>query len=64
MSQPAGAPNTLHHGWVTNTDPPATATLHNSGNLNVPYKASTWDVAHDAGLSTAPLRLEEQVHHL
>lgn len=53
VSQPAGAPNTLHHGWVTNTDPPATATLHNTGNLNVPYKASTWDVAHDAGLSTA-----------
>lgn len=53
VSQPAGAPNTLHHGWVTNSDPSASATLHNSGNLNVPYKASTWDVAHDAGLSTA-----------
>ena len=51
--QPAGAPNTLHHGWVTNSDPSASATLHNSGNLNVPYKASTWDVAHDAGLSTS-----------
>jgi len=53
VSQPAGQPNTLHHGWVTNVDPAPTATLHNSGNLNVPYKASAFDVAHDAGLETA-----------
>lgn len=53
VSQPVGRPNTLHHGWVTNSDPAPTATLHNSGNLNVPYKASTFDVAHDAGLKTA-----------
>ena len=37
VSQPSGQPNTLHHGWVTNTDPAPTATPHNSGNLNVPY---------------------------
>lgn len=53
VSQPAGQSNTLHHGWVTNVDPAPTATLHNSGNLNVPYKASAFDVAHDAGLETA-----------
>lgn len=53
VSQPAGLPNTVHHGWTSNTDPAPTATLHNSGNLNAPYKASTWDVAHDAGLTTA-----------
>jgi hypothetical protein len=51
--QPTGMPNTLHHGWTSNGDPAASATLHNSGNLNVPYKASTFDVVHDAGLSTA-----------
>lgn len=53
VSQPVGQPNTLHHGWLTNVDPAPTATLHNSGNLNVPYKSSTFDVAHDAGLETA-----------
>ncbi|MCC6492108.1 MAG: alkaline phosphatase family protein [Pirellulales bacterium] len=53
VTQPAGMPNTLHHGWTSNSDPAPTATLHNSGNPNVPYKASTFDVAHDAGLSTA-----------
>jgi hypothetical protein len=53
VTQPAGQPNTLHHGWITNVDPLPSATLHNSGNLNVPYKASTFDVVHDAGLSTA-----------
>jgi hypothetical protein len=53
VSQPTGLANTLHHGWTSNADPAPTATLHNSGNLNVPYKASTFDVVHDAGLSTA-----------
>jgi len=51
--QPAGMPNTVHHGYTSNSDPAPTTTLHNSGNLNVPYKASVFDVAHDAGLSTA-----------
>ena len=53
VSQPTGLANTLHHGWTSNADPAPTATLHNSGNLNVPYNASTFDVVHDAGLSTA-----------
>lgn len=51
--QPVGLANTLHHGYTSNSDPAPTSTLHNRGNLNVPYKASTFDVAHDAGLSTA-----------
>src|SRR5688572_7134264 len=49
--QPAGFPNTTHHGYINNS-PPASDTYHNSGNLNVPYKASVFDVAHDHGLST------------
>ncbi|MCI0333393.1 MAG: alkaline phosphatase family protein [Planctomycetes bacterium] len=50
---PVGAAHTFHHGYTSNSDPPVTWTLHNQGNLNIPYKASTFDVAHDAGLSTA-----------
>ncbi|MDZ4657810.1 MAG: alkaline phosphatase family protein [Bythopirellula sp.] len=53
VSQPVGMPNTTHHGYTSNVDPLPTATLHNTGNLNIPYKASAFDVAHDAGLSTA-----------
>src|SRR3989304_4739432 len=38
----------------TANDPPARrATLHNAGNRRVLYIASVFDVAHDAGLSTA-----------
>ncbi len=50
---PAGQPNTVHHGYTSNTDPAPTETLHNSGNLNIPYKASVFDVVHDNGMSTA-----------
>ena len=50
--QPIGAPNTTHHGYINNF-PFASDTIHNSGNLAVPYKASFFDVAHDFGLSTA-----------
>jgi hypothetical protein len=50
---PVGPTHTFHHGYTTNSTPPGTWTLHNQGNLNIPYKASTFDVAHDAGLSTA-----------
>ncbi len=51
--QPAAQPNTVHHGYTDNSDPGATVTLHNSGNPNLSYVASVFDVAHDAGLSTA-----------
>jgi hypothetical protein len=51
--QPAGMPNTAHHGYTDNGEPSSSSTIHNLGNPNVPYKASTFDVAHDAGLSTA-----------
>jgi len=53
VSQPAGQPNTVHHGYTANTDPQPGDTLHNSGNPNVDYVASAFDVAHDYGLSTA-----------
>lgn len=53
VSQPAGAPNTAHHGYVDNEDPKRRTTLHNNGNENLSYLPSVFDVAHDAGLSTA-----------
>jgi hypothetical protein len=49
--RPAGFPNTTHHGYIINA-PPESDTYHNAGNLNVPYKASVFDVVHDHGLST------------
>lgn len=50
--QPAGKPVTIHHGYDKNY-PEASDTFHNSGNLNLVYKASVFDVAHDYGRSTA-----------
>jgi hypothetical protein len=52
VSLPAGMPAMTHHGYFDNDDPPATETLHNYTNPDW-YKASTFDVVHDAGLSTA-----------
>ena len=51
--QPEGQPNTVHHGYTFNGSPSPTDTLHSLGNPNVSYVASAFDVAHDAGLSTA-----------
>lgn len=51
--QPNGAPDTTHHGYSNNSNPEASVTLHNSGNPNVDYIASVFDVVHDNGLSTA-----------
>jgi hypothetical protein len=51
--QPTGQPITVYHGYTDNSDPAPTQTLHNSGNLNISYKASVFDVVHDHGLSTA-----------
>lgn len=50
---PVGQPNTTHHGYIGNVFPSPTATLHNSGNVNVPYVASVFDVAHDHGRTTS-----------
>lgn len=50
--QPVGQPNTVHHGWTSNSDPLPGQVLHGI-NPNVPYVASVFDLAHDAGLSTA-----------
>jgi len=51
--QPEGMPPTVYHGWTINDVPALGATLHNTGNSNIKYIASAFDVAHDAGLSTA-----------
>jgi hypothetical protein len=50
--QPPGMPDTVHHGYTDNGEPPSTTTLHNYRNPDL-YISSTFDVAHDAGLSTA-----------
>jgi Type I phosphodiesterase / nucleotide pyrophosphatase len=51
VSLPEGMPSTVHHGYTSNGQPSSSWTLHNRG-PDV-YKASTFDVVHDAGLSTA-----------
>ncbi len=53
VSQPAGLPDTTHHGYTLNSNPSSTATLHNAGNPNLSYVDSVFGVAHDNGLSTA-----------
>lgn len=53
VDQPTGAPNTTHHGYLGNGAVSTTATLHDRGNSNLSYIASTFDVVHDNGLSTA-----------
>ena len=50
--QPEGFPNDVHHGQLNNS-PPETATYHNTGNTNIPYVHSIFDVMHDHGFSTA-----------
>lgn len=53
VEQPAGAANTTHHGYDTDGIGSSSTTLHNAGNPNLAYVASTFDVVHDHGLSTA-----------
>jgi hypothetical protein len=50
--QPAGMANTVHHGYTNNSTPAPTATYHTSGNPNLSYVASVFDVVHDHGLRT------------
>lgn len=52
VSVPAGMTGRVNHGYTDNGVPPATETLHNFTNPDW-YKASTFDVVHGAGLSTA-----------
>ncbi len=51
--QPAGLPDTTHHGYLFNGSVTSAFTLHNVGNTKLSYVASSFDVAHDNGLSTA-----------
>jgi hypothetical protein len=53
VSRPTDAPTTIHHGYTSNSTPGVSDTLHNDGNPNLSYVASTFDVAHDNGLKTA-----------
>jgi len=53
VERPDGMAETVHHGFTDNDTLPRTATLHNSGNPQAGYVASAFDVAHDAGHSTA-----------
>lgn len=53
VDQPSGASNTTHHGYTDNGVPPVNSTVHNSGNSNLSYVASSFDVVHDNGFSTA-----------
>ena len=54
VTQPDGQAVTVPHGYIW--DGWSTGmTIHNSGNTNVPYKASVFDVVHDHGRSTACL---------
>ncbi|MEX0642337.1 MAG: alkaline phosphatase family protein [Pirellulales bacterium] len=50
--RPKGMKKTVYHNWTLNDVPQRNTTLHNN-NPNVDYVGSTFDVAHDAGLSTA-----------
>lgn len=52
VTAPQGMSGTPHHGYTDNGSPPLIRTLHNFTEPDW-YKASTFDVAHDAGLSTA-----------
>jgi predicted AlkP superfamily pyrophosphatase or phosphodiesterase len=51
--RPAGQANTVHHGYTENHITGSPVTLHNAGNPHLFYVASTFDVVHDNGLSTA-----------
>ena len=49
---PAGQQGSVSHNWTSNTDPPLGVTLHNN-HPDVAYVSSTFDVAHDHGLTTS-----------
>ena len=45
-------PLNAYHGWTLDSYPSEEMTLHNSGNPNLDYVSSVFDVAHDHGLRT------------
>jgi hypothetical protein len=47
-----GFPPDVNHGYIYDVMPSPDQTLHNSGNPNLSYVASMFDVAHDSGLRT------------
>lgn len=53
LEQPPSLDFLAPHGLTVDFDPGAPWTLHNYCAPEVPYKASTFDVVHDHGLSTA-----------
>lgn len=60
VEQAAAFPVGSFHGWTINDVPQKGATLHNTGNPAAKYIASSFDVAHDAGLSTALYATKEK----
>ena len=50
---PFAVPDNVSHGYITNVD--LGVSLHKTGNTNIPYKASVFDVVHDHGKKTALL---------
>ena len=57
--QPDGMEPVVCHGWTINDVPERNTTLHNN-NPDADYVASTFDVVHDAGLSTAMYRSKDK----
>jgi len=53
VRQPPGRPAGIAHGYTANGTPGANVTLHDPGTGQHRYIASVFDVAHDAGKSTA-----------
>jgi hypothetical protein len=51
--QPDDQPDTVHHGYSSNSTPGPEDTLHNQGNPALDYVPSVFDVVHDHGLTTA-----------
>lgn len=58
--EPSGMTNTVPHGYVSNSSPSATETIHNTGNPNLAYIPSVFDIVHDAGKSTALFASKEK----
>ncbi|MES2924401.1 MAG: alkaline phosphatase [Verrucomicrobiota bacterium] len=58
--QPAGFPDTVHHGYTENGYVPGD-NIQNAGNPAVPYKAGIFDVVHDRGLSTGAYFFKEKL---